>query len=540
MSLRFWHIQMNLPEGRGGDKIDSLQMLKENPPIIGTGDWEDLQCDYFKGRKNGLQKGDIILVREGQQPLALCKVNGDCFRSENLEEKYLHVLYREVIVLEFYNGKDYFPKSQGTLECLINKKTNSYFFINKWYNNIMLKQEINEITSILKDKKQIILQGAPGTGKTFCSTEIALSLLGETYDSTNRKDIMFKYDYMVKEKRIFFTTFHQSMDYENFIEGLKPKINDKDNSLYFEVEDGLFKKVCKYAEQKGSLDKLNDAIEQLKQRASEESIIAETTTGVSFTVSYRGGVTFRVRSERSKAEESVDFPTSIENIKKYYINTEERGIYNKSYVVGILNYLKKEFALPDYKKETQNKNYVLIIDEINRGNISKIFGELITLLEADKRSDAENHITALLPYSQETFSIPSNLYIIGTMNTTDRSIGYIDYAVRRRFAFYTIEANKEAIVLFYETNNLNEELKNKAIELFEKVVEFIKTNISNDFRFSDIMIGHSYFMAQDIKHLQLKWKYEILPLLIEYDKDGLLILEQDIDDFTNEISDWLK
>ena len=170
------------------------------------------------------------------------------------------------------------------------------------------------------------------------------------------------------------------------------------------------------------------------------------------------------------------------------------------------------------------KNYILIIDEINRGNISKIFGELITLLEADKRLDASHPITLQLPYSKEKFAVPPNMYIIGTMNTTDRSTGSIDYALRRRFAFITLKSDKHAIEDFYDNNisNKNNILKNKALEMFNKIETFIKEHKS-ELDFDDLMPGHSYFMATTEEELQQKIEYEVEPLLQEYYKDGLLL-----------------
>ena len=158
------------------------------------------------------------------------------------------------------------------------------------------------------------------------------------------------------------------------------------------------------------------------------------------------------------------------------------------------------------------QNYVLIIDEINRGNVSKIFGELITLLEADKRLGGDHPIKVTLPYSKESFGVPSNLYIIGTMNTTDRSVGNIDYAVRRRFSFVTLKADKELV----KQNSIP-----TAVELFESVESFLKKN-RIDMDFDDLMVGHSYFFAKDENELTLKWQYEILPLLNEYIKDNIV------------------
>lgn len=282
-------------------------------------------------------------------------------------------------------------------------------------------KSMEKIINILKNKKQIILQGAPGTGKTYSSAEIAVKLIDKNAPS-ERVELMKIYKELVSKEQIFFTTFHQSMDYEEFVEGIKPDTTS-DNKIIYKLKDGIFKEACKSAE---------------------------------------------------------------------------------------------------------NNKVVLIIDEINRGNISKIFGELITLLEVDKRKGKENEIEVILPYSKEKFSVPDNLYIIGTMNTADRSIGYIDYALRRRFAFITIEAKESAIEKYYNDNK-NSDCKDKAINLFNKVKELIKGNINEEFEANDIMIGHSYFMAQNFEELQNKLEYEIKPLLLEYFKDGILKLNKDKD-----------
>ena len=279
---------------------------------------------------------------------------------------------------------------------------------------------IDEIINIIKQKKQIILQGAPGTGKTYSSSEIAVKLIDGNAPS-DRAELMKRYKELVDKEQIFFMTFHQSMDYEEFVEGIKPETTS-DNKIIYKLKDGIFKEACKSAE---------------------------------------------------------------------------------------------------------NNKVVLIIDEINRGNISKIFGELITLLEVDKRKGKENEIEVILPYSKEKFSVPDNLYIIGTMNTADRSIGYIDYALRRRFAFITIEAKESAIEKYYNDNK-NSDCKDKAINLFNKVKELIKGNINEEFEANDIMIGHSYFMAQNFEELQNKLEYEIKPLLLEYFKDGILKSNKDL------------
>lgn len=271
---------------------------------------------------------------------------------------------------------------------------------------------IEKSVELLKEKKNLILQGAPGTGKTYATASIIIEMKRECMPDMSREEIMEKYNDMVNDGLVEFTTFHQSLDYEDFVEGLKPVV--KDGHVTYDVEPGIFKKICTKASNDGS------------------------------------------------------------------------------------------------------RSYFLIIDEINRGNVSKIFGELITLLEPDKRKGNVNALSAILPYSKESFSIPENLYIIGTMNTTDRSVGTIDYALRRRFAFLTVKANENIV------SSQSGEIGNKAMMYYKKVYEHLKQYPSDDIDLDDLMIGHSYFIANSVSSLELKWKYEVLPLLEEYYKDGLI------------------
>lgn len=279
---------------------------------------------------------------------------------------------------------------------------------------------------LLLHSGQIILQGAPGCGKTYITTELSVYTCDGTIPPT-REELKARYKSLQNDGRIGFVTFHQSMDYEDFVEGLKPEPNANDSSaISFKVVPGLFKEICTNA--------LNDP------------------------------------------------------------------------------------ANP----------YVLVIDEINRANISKVLGELITLLEKSKRKGAEDEFSAVLPYSREEFSVPKNLYIIGTMNTADRSLGYIDYAIRRRFAFMTLTSKKESIESFYYDKPVS--LKEKAIALFDIIYELIKDKISEEFDIDDLMIGQSYFMYKDEEDMAFSLEYKIKPLLEEYLRDGIFLNKENLKD----------
>ena len=398
----------------------------------------------------------------------------------------------------------------------------------------MIPEEIQKYTNILRLKKSIILQGAPGTGKTYNTAALALTICGVTdVDINDHEAVMERYDELQKEGRIGFVTFHQSMDYEDFVEGIKPKTEN--GMVSYEVEDGIFKVISAKArenfedshkpveilqKQKDIQERMFDFLSNSQENATE----FKTKTGSKFVIKevtdkniiiqipdnqVASQISLRIAELRDLLENDVEL-NKVTDIKAYFnrqFNTQQ-----DSYTFILVNEIRKIKAKTVSVPKTESQNYVLIIDEINRGNVSKIFGELITLLEADKRIGSDHPIRVTLPYSKESFGVPSNLYIIGTMNTTDRSVGNIDYAVRRRFAFATLKADKELV----KQNSIQ-----LAVELFEAVESFIKKH-KIDMDFEDLMVGHSYFFASDENELELKWQYEILPLLNEYIKDGIV------------------
>lgn len=418
--------------------------------------------------------------------------------------------------------------------------------------------------SLLEQKKNIILQGAPGTGKTYATAALALSMTDPNFSAFDDHTlVMARYEELRKEGLIAFTTFHQSMDYEDFVEGIKPQ--RKGDSVIYDIEDGIFKKIKDWA-----LTNYEDS------RKSDKELKSETDTKILFekfcskleedllksdSIELMPHSILKIRDVFRKSDGSAksisisrtaDSPyqslsldmvqrdyqkfkngeiKSYEDIKPKY---ESKSLYHGN-AIYYYELFKKMKAFEEANgsvtsaqtEKVELKNYVLIIDEINRGNVSKIFGELISLLEADKRVGGDHPLTVTLPYSKESFSVPSNLYIIGTMNTTDRSVGSIDYAVRRRFAFVTLEADENKVP---EINARN---------LFNAVKYFLNKS-KYDMDIEDLMVGHSYFMTSNEGSLKMKWQYEILPLLMEYHKDGIISRSPLKDDSGNEITDVRK
>lgn len=531
---------MHLPEGKLGIEINPLDMLYEDTPVISTGEWDDTQCFHFKS----IATGSIVLVRKGSQALALCQITSENINDDSLCKKYINVNFRQVKILAW--AKEYKqPRtglfSQGTFKSC-NKGTEQYKYIDGWVKCLKNREFADKCVRLLKSKHNIILQGAPGTGKTYNTAAIALRTLGVSdVDFSNHKEVMERYE-SLKNKRIFFTTFHQSLDYEDFVEGLKPVVQHDDEGnnvgVIYEPQDGIFKMACNAVETDENTDivKCIDKYLNSVKGYSHKKIIPTLTGKSSLYVWWNeGNKTISTRSTLSTSGKEEDYSPSPLNIEKVKMQAIGEGTENNwvQYAEAFINAVKKEYMV---KKE---KSVVLIIDEINRGNVSKILGELITLLESDKRAKNDHPITITLPYSKRPFSVPDQLYIIGTMNTTDRSTGTLDYALRRRFAFVTLRSDIGVVERYYDKMG-DLELKATALALFKDIENFISNpmHLSGELNINDLMVGHSYFMARTIEELSDKIEFEVIPLLSEYINDGILNVKKE--EKKEAFDAWLK
>ncbi|SIQ99595.1 McrB family protein [Pontibacter lucknowensis] len=350
-----------------------------------------------------------------------------------------------------------------------------------------------------------ILFGPPGTGKTFNTINLALEILGEKTDNIERTAIKRIFERRVADGQIMFTTFHQSMSYEDFIEGIKPK--SENEKLLYEIEEGIFKSICNKA--RPSSGNFEEVIEAFKKEISEadgKEPLTITSKASTFDVVYRGTNVFYVQPHNS-VKDKPWYPVNILNVRKAYESGSFDGVYNPTYVREIIKHLEKHRNLVKGSLSDETvKPYVLIIDEINRGNVSQIFGELITLIEEDKRLGKDEQLEVTLPYSKEKFGVPANLYIIGTMNTADRSVEALDTALRRRFSFVEMPPR-------YDLEGLQQEVEGyKLADILKKINRRIEKLLGKD-----NLIGHSYFLCvENTDNLRAAFQNKIIPLLQEY------------------------
>lgn len=361
-----------------------------------------------------------------------------------------------------------------------------------------------------------ILYGPPGTGKTYNAINYALAIIDgvnpkdiEAKYRGNRKEAVDRFNQLKREGQVEFVTFHQNYAYEDFVQGIKPGLDG--NALSFERKDGVFKRISDRAK----INYLNSKKEKLPPEISFEDIFSSRFESLyegevneiaipmkrsSFYINDIGDRSIHFRKEKGESRHSL----SISTLKHMFANGENNLIRGglQPYYEPLLQELfhQKEILETNYKpiQRDTKKNYVLVIDEINRANISRVMGELITLLEKDKRLDEDNEIVVTLP-SGENFVVPPNLYILGTMNTADKSIALLDIALRRRFNF----------VPFYPDKELIDDEKLKTI--FSSLNEYIKDDKGIDFT-----IGHSYFMGRKFEDLESIMNDNVIPLLTEY------------------------
>ncbi|MCB5247632.1 MAG: EVE domain-containing protein [Candidatus Cloacimonetes bacterium] len=379
-----------------------------------------------------------------------------------------------------------------------------------------------------------ILFGPPGTGKTYNSVNLAVEITDPGFMGVNRtrEQITRRYRELVDEGRIVFTTFHQSMSYEDFIEGIKPvTYQNNHGSIGYEVVDGIFKRLCAQASSRvrrspsaddGSYefnagDQESDSnFEEAYTELCEDLATmpkpvmkVKTPNGAEFGISLnsKGNLTVHTAPEFRPG-----VTLTRENILAHATGGEVPP-YDKGYFQGVLNLLAANYGyeagnqtVPPIQTAGTPLPHVLIIDEINRGNVSQIFGELITLIEPDKRAGQSEALETVLPYSKEKFSVPANLFIIGTMNTADRSVEALDTALRRRFSFREMKP-EYGLLAGHEDSGIPLDALLRTINLrIEGILD------------KDHAIGHSYFLRVARRETSLKEVLfnEIIPLLQEY------------------------
>ena len=350
-------------------------------------------------------------------------------------------------------------------------------------------------SGILRKSKNLILRGAPGTGKTYLAKEIAKELTGGNED------------------QIGFVQFHPSYDYTDFMEGLRP-ILENDGQINFGLQDGIFKKFCqkaKEAQKTGGQDNFDQAWDSYLEYinvAEEKEYITKTS----------------YLSVNSRQNLSVNYDSGVPGWtlpRKYVYELYKDKNYNKQeyYKSGgrtVLETLRQRFGLRDYLSPTDvetDKNFVFIIDEINRGEISKIFGELFFSIDPGYRGEKGSVSTqyANLHETDDKFYIPENVYIIGTMNDIDRSVDTFDFAMRRRFRFVEVTAESQLGMLDDVLGDKAEEAKARLRNLNAEIEKVQELN-------SHYHIGPSYFLKLEEVNFdyELLWSDYLKPLLEDY------------------------
>ncbi len=511
--------------------------------------------------------GDIILVRTGIQKgraIGIVYRNGyaedGVYKNDKFnEDAYIHVLWINKLERDFPKPRQTrrhgFEKTEsGSKTFLAFKKTEDYKpsfdLINSLTENSIQnggpEPDIDDPppeTDTMKHPHPLnqILYGPPGTGKTWNTVNHAVAIIeGKPLDELeeeDRKEVKQRFDKLKEEGQIEMGTFHQNFTYEDFIEGIRPVLDDDDENIKYKLSEGVFRKVADRAnknriqsEQTGDMDELLQAF--------AESIEERLELGEEINLSppdARSGATIRKvnRSEDGNFKSvllggSVTSPHLLNaGVIKQKYDAFHKGEIAKpedikgktgnrqglaTYYFPLFQKIKQFHDEKWQSKESvpiKKQHYVLIIDEINRGNIAKIFGELITLIEPSKRiGSKEDETTVTLPYSKEEFGVPDNLYIIGTMNTADRSIALLDTALRRRFEFIEMMPDSKLV-----SDNIDGVNCQKLLATMNNRICFLLDR--------EHQIGHTYLLGvNDLESLAATFKNKIIPLLQEYFYDN--------------------
>lgn len=626
IKMNFWHIQLH-PNDRDFFNEALIRRILAEKAVIGLGYNDDGEI-WDLAFKDGVKKGDIVVVRSGQKPIALTRVTSDCYLEENYDKSFDWFPFRRnVEVLQYYDKSMNFviPQAMGAFSICKYDDRPTTITIKNWYKAYMNNQPSQEIIKLLKLKPQIILQGSPGTGKTYLAENVADELckpqlisnpiqkLDEAIHTFNSQDSKVVESRQAKQTLLnnFFSNFPKEKlanlnldnyaigkgDKENFCWWLEIGLQDlgsyfpgsaKTYKLYWDKKSSTYSKHGFVQNIEDDEQAMNNIAQGLSKIINERDFTNAKNFGSGFLLkilsTYYPNEYLPIYSTQAinkalkllnidmpnsdafaknkklfefyqtKKQEfasdidEVEFTSLMWNIFQLGNNSAQienndivlqgekkliqfhpaysyedfvRGIVAETNEQGNINYRVEDKVLAEFAKKATNNpdsNYVLIIDEINRANLPSVLGELIYALEY-RGKPVE---TLYENDNSREITLPKNLFIIGTMNTTDRSVGHLDYAIRRRFAFKNIKADGSVINF-----NLAKQLFLSIESIFDD-----QQYLSSEFIKDEVMIGHSYFMVDEtltedekVSTLKLRLEYEIKPLLREYVKDGILLNE---------------
>jgi hypothetical protein len=491
--------------GNNPDQFD--RFMKE-------GIWVNGYDDRFLDLVKGIVPGDRIAIKstwaKGQASYLRIKARGTVVKNLG-DGKNLKVRWDNPFPfydLEGYAGGEY----RNTIAKVPPSDVKPIFEGPDENNPIQIPVKIQKMNSL-----NTILYGPPGTGKTYHTIVKAAEIItGESFAHEDRYDDAREIFCKHLGKRIEFVTFHQNYSYEDFVAGLRPDTNPQVSGLQFKEHRGIFYKICERARLNWDQYKtgrtyteppFEEVLDAFLQPLLEdgEVPVEMISRGVKFYITENNN---NVNLSFRKHSGGTGHKLSIATIKELY---EGKRTYNSAglgvYFSPLVQALKsKALGMRVQTGAVELENYVLIIDEINRANISRVFGELITLLEDDKRLGAENELKLRLPGlpDEELFDVPPNLYLVGTMNTADKSIALIDIALRRRFVFEDMYPREEVV------NRLLPNPYNVYLLALNERIKALKG--------ADFMIGHAYLIDKtgDAGEVVNVFNQKIIPLLNEY------------------------